>query len=93
MAQNSIPLNDLFREVLGDTWQDKLNTLSLCNCCVRHQINKPSFFSTWIETPYTGNNNHICNCNCRHIARHICRQTSDYPGLPSRPISPNTILP
>ncbi len=47
-----------------------------CRCCTRHQINKPT---TWSE--YFDYNNNLsiyehtsCNCNCRHLARMICRK-------------------
>ena len=59
----------------GNTIQDKLNTLSKCNCCARHQINKPKILDTWINT--SDNNNKImndCTCECRNLARFICRK-------------------
>ena len=87
-------LNEL-NNIYGLTWQDKLDTLSTCRCCWRHQINKPRFFNTWIDTPYTDIGNHIlCNCKCRHIARFICRQTEDYIGVgtPIKPPTPNSVI-
>ncbi len=60
----------------GDTIQEKLNTLSNCNCCARHQINKPRTLDIWINTPlnYNYRNTH-CTCKCRHLARFICRNS------------------
>jgi hypothetical protein len=65
--------------------QENLNLLANCNCCETHQILKPKIFTKWIETnpnkglnPATSNTNPAtgniyCNCECRHIARFICR--------------------
>lgn len=85
----------LIQNVNGITWQDKLNTLSYCNCCSRHQIDKPRFFQTWIDTPFNFKiEPHFCKCNCRHLARAICRQTYDYDGigLPAKPLTPTSII-
>ena len=61
--------------IQGNTIQEKLNTLSNCNCCARHQNKKPKVFDIWIDAPY--NNNKImnnCACECRNLARFICRK-------------------
>lgn len=62
-----------------------LDKLALCNCCQKHQINKPKLYLTWIDTspnngliPETSNTHHItgelyCKCDCRHNSRMICR--------------------
>jgi len=62
-----------------------LDKLALCNCCQKHQINKPKLYLTWIDTspnngliPETSNTDHItgelyCKCDCRHNSRMICR--------------------
>ena len=68
-----------FATVIGDTYQDKLNTLSLCNCCERHQTNRPRHFSHWFELPFSNNCEYTCPCDCRHIARWICRQCTYEP--------------
>ena len=63
----------------GTNYQDKLNHLANCNCCERHQVNKPTIFMAWQETPFHNNQfTHPCMCNCRHVARFICRQAHDY---------------
>jgi hypothetical protein len=59
--------------------QTALTTLSQCDCCQRHQQNKPVVLQSWVELPtseriYTNN---ICHCPCRHIARFICRDWGD----------------
>ena len=65
-----------FNKIQGNTYQEKLDTLNDCHCCMKHQINKPSVFGRWVDTPtFDGLAHHrICQCNCRHMARFICRQ-------------------
>ena len=58
----------------GNTLQKKLDYLALCNCCERHQKNKPKRFRSWIDKNYPTTQFTNCNCDCRHIARFICRQ-------------------
>ena len=85
-------LRDLFDEVPGVTFQDKLNYLSNCHCCDRHQVNKPTLFVPWHETPFNyDQTTHPCMCNCRHVARFICRQANN-PSPPTRSNSPVSIL-
>lgn len=62
----------------GITWQEKLHTLSRCNCCFRHQKNKPFIFGMYKDTPFSNLPPNFCNCNCRHIARFISRQSDNY---------------
>lgn len=69
----------LFATVIGDTYQEKLNTLSLCNCCERHKINRPRIFTHWLELPFSNNYETNCSCNCRHVARWICRECTYEP--------------
>lgn len=73
-------LTKTFDNVCGETFQDKLDTLSTCNCCSRHQINKPKKFSPWRELPFNNllDESSNCKCPCRHIARFICRQHDLY---------------
>lgn len=71
LSQN---MKQVFDSVIGDTYQEKLNTLSLCNCCERHRNNRPLFFSHWLDLPLSNQQKNGCECNCRHIARWICRQ-------------------
>ena len=67
-------LDDLFFDITGITFDDKLFNLSKCDCCLRHKINKPYTYSRWVDTPLSFNDNNTCSCNCRHLARFICRQ-------------------
>lgn len=83
-----LTLCDLFDEVPGLTFQDKLNHLSNCHCCERHQVNKPTLFQPWYETPFNNTQYiHNCMCNCRHVARAICRQANNQPMRPNSPTS------
>lgn len=58
----------------GNTLQKKLDYLALCNCCERHQKNKPKKLRLWFDNKYPTTQYTNCNCNCRHIARFICRE-------------------
>lgn len=59
----------------GSNLREKLQHVANCNCCERHQINKPRVLAPWVDTPSNNSNNHLyrCNCDCRHLARFICR--------------------
>ena len=65
----------------GDSMEAKLAILNQCNCCDRHQTNKPKTFAPWYECK----SNHMmrhesfvqCECHCRHMARWICRTCTD----------------
>jgi len=64
--------------VEGSNYQEKLNYLNNCNCCEKHKINRPSIFSAWVELPFHNDQTLTCACDCRHMARFICRQHPDY---------------
>jgi len=51
-----------------------LDYLNDCNCCERHNKNKPYLFTswTWLSKKQIFNT-HDCKCQCRHLARTICR--------------------
>ena len=68
-------LQNCFTSIPGYTWQEKLDFVNQCNCCERHQIDKPKIFAPYKETVFK-EKNHIdrCACDCRHKARFICRQ-------------------
>ena len=87
-------------KVDGITWQEKLHTLSRCNCCVRHQNNKPFIFGIYQDIPSNKliPNYYHCHCKCRHVARFICRQSDDfiqtgqYCEPISRPPTPTSVI-
>jgi len=56
--------------------QASLNILSRCDCCQRHQENKPVVLAKWIDLPISERTPDFeeCHCDCRHIARFICRR-------------------
>ena len=47
--------------------------LKACQCCERHQIDKPKILQPWIETDFHGTQFTPCQCACRHLSRFICR--------------------
>jgi hypothetical protein len=53
-----------------------LTILNTCQCCKRHQTNKPKVYQQWVETTFhvTPNTHLECSCSCRHLARRICRE-------------------
>ena len=69
---------EMFKEIDGNTPQEKLNTLANCNCCDRHKKNKPIIFQYWRDIEHTNSNQEMnildCGCDCRHSARMICRK-------------------
>ena len=47
-----------------------------CECCERHNTDKPTKLCVWKEKPPNNLNvDKTCPCNCRHLARVICRDT------------------
>ena len=50
-----------------------LTELYYCDCCTKHQVNKPAVPTRWKETFPNGNMDITCSCDCRHLARMICR--------------------
>jgi hypothetical protein len=52
-----------------------LTQLHYCDCCTRHQINKPCVPKRWVTTrfPTISNLDDNCMCDCRFMARMICR--------------------
>ena len=57
--------------------EDVFKTLTLCNCCPRHQINKPKTLQKWINTEFHETQDTDCDCQCRHLSRFICREIED----------------
>lgn len=72
----SYVLNAKFASIPGDTWQAKLDSCSGCKCCPRHQVHRPFrlFRMGFDEPPKIHNMDKDCECECRHLARFICRQ-------------------
>lgn len=73
-------LFDEFDKIPGKTWKDKLDACAACKCCARHRVGKPGSFAPWIETSLNSRGmGGPCECNCRHMARWICRQAPKLP--------------
>jgi len=77
----SLIIQNAINEVPGSTYAEKLKHLNQCRCCIRHQLFRPNVLEHWEEgrafaCEYVGWGEHdtACNCNCRHMARMICRQ-------------------
>ena len=52
---------------------DALTELHFCDCCNRHQIDKPCIPVRWKSTKTPTQFVIDCVCDCRHTARMICR--------------------
>lgn len=72
-------VNESISRVPGDNWKEKLDHCVSCRCCERHQVDKPDKLTFWYEISYKGRDfiNKNCKCDCRHMARFICRQVED----------------
>ena len=91
----SSTLQEMFDNVPGSSFQDKLNHLANCHCCERHQVNKPTIFAPLNEThPYTYNlATYPCMCQCRQLSRFICRQAPGYHWPPiTRNNTPTSVI-
>ncbi len=89
-------LREAFLKIPGDSWQAKLDHCASCKCCTRHQTFRPSVLVKWsdsdadraIKLQHRGPK---CNCDCRHMARFICRQVEIDGTTPPCPRSPPTL--
>lgn len=50
-----------------------LTELHYCDCCNKHQIDKPCIPTKWVSKKILMDQNLSCTCDCRHTARNICR--------------------
>lgn len=82
-------LKNAFKGIPGNTWEQKLDFLNTCKCCTKHQNGRPKKLTPWVGTnPYRKRliSRKKCTCNCRHLARFICRQVEIDPWY-------NTVVP
>ena len=56
---------------------DMLIECYYCDCCPRHQFDKPAIIQKLVEGVYVPTYPHDCDCDCRHTARWICRYCTD----------------
>ena len=61
--------------------QEFLDGKLLCDCCERHEVDKPAEYEPWFGTDQEqatsarkSVTSKICPCDCRHTARAVCRQ-------------------
>ena len=62
-------------DMRNKTLQEQLDVLNMCECCTRHQINKPNKLGVLPQRKaflLEDHSENECNCNCRHKARFIC---------------------
>jgi hypothetical protein len=52
---------------------DMLTELHYCDCCDKHQIDKPCIPVKWTSCKIPSESIITCVCDCRHTARMICR--------------------
>jgi hypothetical protein len=96
-ARPQRPLRDAFLKIPGATWQAKLNHCASCKCCTRHQTFRPRDLVHWRELEEGGDGliklsyTKQCSCDCRHMARFICRQVEIDGTTPPCPRSPPTL--
>ena len=50
-----------------------LTKLNTCNCCRKHQVNRPEKLDIWTNTSFNNTQDPDCLCACRHTARYVCR--------------------
>jgi len=69
-----LDIEKLYDMSFNSSKQEMLNYLNECNCCLRHQNNKP--YKCELVNEVKNNkkiNKNKCECKCRHYARNICR--------------------
>ncbi len=57
-----------------------IKVLDTCKCCHRHQINRPDKLKKYESPPdklHSIKGFGSCQCECRHMSRHICRAFID----------------
>lgn len=52
---------------------DILTELYYCDCCDKHQVDKPCIPVKWISNKTPSQTVINCLCDCRHTSRMICR--------------------
>lgn len=69
-----IDVRNLYEHPINhDVAERYLTILQTCRCCNRHQCRKPHSIYDWAEYPTSDLHDETCECNCRYLARHICR--------------------
>jgi hypothetical protein len=87
LSRTDMCLIEAFQGVPGGTLREKLRHCAACKCCARHQKDKPRQFIHWLEPPekstLVSDSDRVtmCQCDCRHMARFICRQVPAIPQV------------
>ena len=82
----NVNISKMIMDHPGETLDEKLLHCACCDCCERHSINRP-FILAPLEQPQPHEKDEApcCPCNCRHVARYICRivdnNNTQYPSL------------
>lgn len=84
-------IDESFKRIPGNTWCAKLASCNSCHCCPRHMTLRPTTLHKWIETPDGPKHYDLgnCNCECRHLARFICRQVDTDGSMAACPSGPS----
>ena len=82
VSRTEIVLSEAFKAVPGNNWQEKLDHCLKCKCCMRHQTLRPKRLEPWTEDMAEVDIkikwvHTTCKCDCRHMARFICRQCDE----------------
>ena len=66
--------SQLFSNHVNIELREKLvPVLNTCQCCDRHQVNRPVKYEPWVDTTFHNTSDIDCECQCRHFSRIICR--------------------
>ena len=52
---------------------DALTEMHYCDCCSKHQLDKPCIPAQWVSNKRPTFSVINCECDCRHVSRMICR--------------------
>lgn len=67
-------INILYNMYSYSSKQDILNYLNQCDCCIRHQNNKPHICNSLnVKNKKRKKYTNECECKCRHYAREISK--------------------
>ena len=76
-------LEELYESIPGENMYEKFTECINCNCCERHQIDKPVciYIPCHSKTIKIDQNEYYCKCNCRQASRFFNRLYSKQPKM------------
>ena len=76
-------LEELYESIPGENMYEKFTECINCNCCERHQIDKPIciYIPCHSKTIKIDQNEYYCKCNCRQASRFFNRLYSKQPKM------------